>query len=680
MSESIDIVVKATDQASATLGKVGQAFTGMNQAVELAQKAYAMYDKVVGEAMRQTVSYANEVRRLQQITGGSAESVSRLAQTADDLKISTEALMAAQKRLAKEGISLTTDELAKLSDQYKAIRDPAEKAIFLQDKFGRSGFQFAEAMEKGGEEIRNMAASQSANMIMTQKQVDEARKYEQAVDAAQDAWKGIQYTIGNAVLPATTNLINAMTGSFTIEDRLKSLNAAAQTVNGRGNQETSAARIRLKELKETPEYIEWAKKALSDYRAEERGAGADSANLAMTEEELIENLEEKNRAIIASNQAFIEQAASAREMTSASAEYAAKQEEIRNKQAAINAEIARMKAWGYSEAGTKIQGLRGELEALDESLQSNTEAWEKNAAAIVYANMQKQAVSEAGAGGVEITELEKQAMEDFAVSAGLASAASFALADAYTYVGEKAMAGTISAERMDAVVRKIANWPEGKKLTLEVVEQWIRETGGGGGVQNTGNTRTNVQAMAAGGGTRGLFWAGDTMGGLTPHSELIYAPRGAYVFNAAQSRRIAARHGGMIPRYPTGGPISDDPTVAMNAPGGHVYPSESQLSAYLTEMGQGGTAPSMENYQQWAGQSSAAVTTAAAVSAATVAPVAQATRESSAVSVKMAAETAALAGQIATSQARSEALLAAIDMRLAAMPSQIRDGMQQIIR
>jgi hypothetical protein len=50
----------------------------------------------------------------------------------------------------------------------------------------------------------------------------------------------------------------------------------------------------------------------------------------------------------------------------------------------------------------------------------------------------------------------------------------------------------------------------------------------------------------------GMAWVGDSPSGLTPHSELVYAPHGAQVFNSNQSRSMGA---GGSPRAFTGGMI-----------------------------------------------------------------------------------------------------------------------------
>lgn len=56
-----------------------------------------------------------------------------------------------------------------------------------------------------------------------------------------------------------------------------------------------------------------------------------------------------------------------------------------------------------------------------------------------------------------------------------------------------------------------------------------------------------------GGSFRGMSWVGDSPSGLTPYSELVYAPQGAYVLNATKSRTVAS--GGSLPAAAMGGAI-----------------------------------------------------------------------------------------------------------------------------
>lgn len=171
-------------------------------------------------ATKETVAYASEVRDLSRISGASVEETSRLIQTADDLKVEYSTLEQAAKALAKNGIALTTEELAKASDEYLAIEDAGGRAEYATTKFGKAGLELTKVLEVGGDALKQMAAEQSSSLILSQKQVDAARKLEIAQDALDDSFQGIKYTVGNAVIPVITDFLTLVTDTIFMSDKL----------------------------------------------------------------------------------------------------------------------------------------------------------------------------------------------------------------------------------------------------------------------------------------------------------------------------------------------------------------------------------------------------------------------------------------------------------------------------
>jgi len=175
--------------------------------------------KLVGEAYSEVVGtyidYADQVRNISQVTGESAEEVSRLLQVTDDYKVDAEKLTQVMKKMAREGFAFTTDALADLSDEYLKIQDPVERTNFLFDTFGREGEAFAEVMLQGGDAIRDQSAAISDNLILTEKSLQQAREYEIAVDNMNDAVEGLKIQIGQGLVPPITDLINVTTAAIT---------------------------------------------------------------------------------------------------------------------------------------------------------------------------------------------------------------------------------------------------------------------------------------------------------------------------------------------------------------------------------------------------------------------------------------------------------------------------------
>jgi hypothetical protein len=172
-------------------------FAGIAVGINVIKKAF-------DEVINTFVEYANEVRTISQVTGESAESVSRLLQVTDDYKISSQSLTVVMKKMATEGFAFTTDSLAKLSDEYLKLNPGVERQIFLNDKFGRQGVEFAEIMLAGGDAIRSQSDAISENLILTDRALREARDYEKAVDSLNDALEGLKIALGKELIPVFT--------------------------------------------------------------------------------------------------------------------------------------------------------------------------------------------------------------------------------------------------------------------------------------------------------------------------------------------------------------------------------------------------------------------------------------------------------------------------------------------
>ncbi len=188
----------------------GLSVTDLNSALEIAGKAVEVLKQVYEETVGAVLAYSDQVRDLGRISGATAEETSRLIQTSDDLQVSYETLQAAAKALAKDGIALTTEELAKASDEYLAIEGAGARAEFATTKFGRAGLELTKILETGGAALREMAAATDENLVMTEAQVKAARDLEIQMDNLEDSVAGVKLAIGNALVPAIVDAISKM--------------------------------------------------------------------------------------------------------------------------------------------------------------------------------------------------------------------------------------------------------------------------------------------------------------------------------------------------------------------------------------------------------------------------------------------------------------------------------------
>lgn len=214
MSEKVEIIITAKDAASQVLRGVAGNFGSIGSAVQLLTSGgafEALTSAIVQfgkKSVEATVEYANEVRKLSQVSGQSAEETSRLIQLSDDFKISTGDLTVAMRKLTAEGLTLNVDTLAKLSDEYLRLNPGQERAAFLMEKFGRQGVKFAEIMQQGGASIRNLNDNIDSNLILTSDAITQAREYEKAMDSWGEQTDKLQYAIGVGLLPALTAMID----------------------------------------------------------------------------------------------------------------------------------------------------------------------------------------------------------------------------------------------------------------------------------------------------------------------------------------------------------------------------------------------------------------------------------------------------------------------------------------
>ena len=197
-----------------------EGFTGMSLSSLTVAGALAGVGVEMKKAVDFTLDYASQVRDLSRVSGASAEDTSKLIKVSDDLKVEYSTLEAAAKKLAKEGIALTTDELAKASDKYLSYSDAGARAEYATKTFGKAGLEMTKILEQGGDAIHKMADEQSGNLIMTQESLDKARDYEKAQNELNDTLDGFKVVVGNAVIPILTKLVTGINEAITYGDRM----------------------------------------------------------------------------------------------------------------------------------------------------------------------------------------------------------------------------------------------------------------------------------------------------------------------------------------------------------------------------------------------------------------------------------------------------------------------------
>ncbi len=214
---NVDVVIRHRDEGSATsVDKLAKSLGGLKSSygdlLKIGATVTAFFigmNKAIQMTVGEYVKYADQVRQLNQLNGQTSEQNSRLIQLADDYKVSVENLNFAQRMLARDGINLTIESLADLSDQYLAHTNKAEANKFAQEQLGRGYQSFAEILQLGSEAIIENSKAIDGNLILTDRAVQQARDYQFQLDALTDTWQGLKIKAGQVVLPIVIEILEA---------------------------------------------------------------------------------------------------------------------------------------------------------------------------------------------------------------------------------------------------------------------------------------------------------------------------------------------------------------------------------------------------------------------------------------------------------------------------------------
>lgn len=210
MANEVRIDVKAnTSQAQSAIASLNKSWVGINSALEVGRKAAQTLGEAYNFLVGDTQRYNQSVLQMMRITGQNAETTSRMIQLTDDFGVSQEALTMAMRGAATKGIAFTTENLAKLSDEYLKLAPGVERTTFLVDQFGTRGAEMAKVLDKGSKAIREQSAAINANMLATDESIQASEDLRIAQDNLNDSLQGVKYTIGNAVIPVLVEAAGA---------------------------------------------------------------------------------------------------------------------------------------------------------------------------------------------------------------------------------------------------------------------------------------------------------------------------------------------------------------------------------------------------------------------------------------------------------------------------------------
>lgn len=406
----------------------------LNGAIGVVRSSYEILNQTWNETIGKTVKYANDVRGLSLVIGQNAEKTSRVIQVADDYKLSVDQLTLAHRNLAKNGMSLSIDTLAALSDKYVRLNEGQERTSFLMENFGaRGGLAFAEIMSKGGDAILEQARAIEAGLIMDEKKLRAARNLELAQDSLNDRMQALSLTIGTNAVPAATAWVETL-------DKIIS----GQVDWGKEIQATNGlALVPMIGLMKV--YGDTANQITADLDA----AATSTENLTGANEALIPSLEEiaaAQQEISDINTAMVGTITSIQQAEESYTEKSVGLAESRKK---AEEDLALLRAQGYWEQGTQIQGVIGKLDDIKQA-EANLEKERARQTLQFISDLLLQRLSLDG-----LTTAEFEAFAKQQEAWGLWSAG----------VVEKAKAAWTEAEKISAAINAI---PTSKTVTVTV--------------------------------------------------------------------------------------------------------------------------------------------------------------------------------------------------------------------
>lgn len=287
---------------------------------------------------------SESIRDLSLVSGESAENTSRFIQVLDDFQITADDATAAAKKLKDNGLSPSIETLAQLSDQFRSIKDPAERMDFVYKNLGKSGANWVNVLNQGSDALLKNADAINKNLILNDMEIKMYEVGRLAIDEKVDALQAFRVELGQ-------NVGNVLAFASAME--------------------------RANEIQqENTVVIGGQKRSTINYSDALNIAIAEQLSAADASTEYKDSLKEQEEAAKAAADALKELSASNKELidgaidiTSRNKDFAASQQEILDNIAATRAEGENLYPW----EAEKIAENQGKLEELGQAYFDNLE-------------------------------------------------------------------------------------------------------------------------------------------------------------------------------------------------------------------------------------------------------------------------------------------------------------------
>lgn len=333
---------KQAGKFSASLATMSTIATGVNSVIGISSKVFEQVSRVVNEAWGAYAKLSEEVRDFALVSGQSAEEASVFLQVLDDFQLSAEDATAAARFLKEQGLSPNLETLIDLSEQFKAIQDPAERLEFIQENLGRGGAKWVNVLNQEEDALRATAAAIDENLILSDEQIAKYEQQRLALDAVADSWQGLKVSVGEFI------------GAQILESQV--LQRASDILEEQGQLHMFAA-------KTSQEYRDAVAQARAEMDAETQ-ALMDNEDAAVENEQAIEDLVAQQKAL---SDTLSQQIGLIDNIQRADEAYTEKSQTLAEQRGETETELATLRAQGYWEQSQQIQGALGKLEEIKQA-------------------------------------------------------------------------------------------------------------------------------------------------------------------------------------------------------------------------------------------------------------------------------------------------------------------------
>jgi hypothetical protein len=211
VDKSLEEFISTSKKADSSVGLTAKAatanWTDFRSAYSTVLDVVRVGQQVWGATVGELVNYGDQVQKLSTITGQSAEEVSRQIQLADDLRVSYDTLAISLRTASKKGFDTSIEGLVKLGEQYKQLPKGIERTQFLMEKFGRSGVEMNKILSQTSDTIRELAANTPDGLIITDKDLEQIKDYNRALDELMDIWSAFKMELGKELVPRISDFL-----------------------------------------------------------------------------------------------------------------------------------------------------------------------------------------------------------------------------------------------------------------------------------------------------------------------------------------------------------------------------------------------------------------------------------------------------------------------------------------